>query len=77
MVINMRGSEIAQRISARRPDIAVLFLSGYPQDDIVRDGVLDPDVNFLQKPFEAGQLLEHVSAIFDGRRVEAERTPGP
>jgi two-component system cell cycle sensor histidine kinase/response regulator CckA len=69
---NMRGREIAERIAARRPGIAILFVSGYPQDDIVRDGVLDPDVNFLQKPFDACQLIGQVGELLGTRRLEPD-----
>ena len=60
---NMRGREIAERLTAARPGIRVLFVSGYPRDDIVRDGVLDPGVNFLQKPFDTAELVARVQDL--------------
>ena len=66
---NMRGREIAERMGVARPGIGVLFVSGYPRDDIVRDGVLDPGVNFLQKPFDKGELVARVNELLnDGER---------
>jgi len=52
----MSGSELAQRLRAARPDLKVLYMSGYPDDAIARHGVLDPGVPFIQKPFGESTL---------------------
>jgi PAS domain S-box-containing protein len=64
---DMRGPEIAERLRKVRPDIAVLFISGYTHDAIARDGVLEQDVNFLQKPFTMTKLGEKVRRMLDSR----------
>jgi CheY-like chemotaxis protein len=47
----MSGAELSQRLRQARPDLKVLFMSGYPDDAVARHGVLDPGVPFIQKPF--------------------------
>jgi CheY-like chemotaxis protein len=69
---NMRGREIAERLSVARPGIGVLFISGYPRDDIVRDGVLDPGVHFLQKPFDTSELTARVEELLDSASPGAD-----
>jgi two-component system cell cycle sensor histidine kinase/response regulator CckA len=64
---DMRGPEIAEQLRKVRPDVAVLFISGYPHDAIARDGVLEQDVNFLQKPFTMTKLGEKVRRMLDSR----------
>jgi FixJ family two-component response regulator len=63
----MRGPEIAERLRRLRPDIAVLFTSGYDRNAIARDGVLEQSVNFLQKPYTLSKLGETVRRALDSR----------
>src|SRR5207249_123584 len=57
------GRELAQRLSATRPAARVLFLSGYTDDAIVRHGVLEAEVEFLQKPFSPLALAQKVREV--------------
>jgi PAS domain S-box-containing protein len=53
---HMDGKSLFEQLSARRPGIRVLYMSGYAENFIVRHGVLQPDVHFLQKPFTVDAL---------------------
>ena len=59
----MSGRELADRIAAERPDIKVLFTTGYSRNAIVHNGTLDPDVQLLPKPFTVEQLARKVLAV--------------
>jgi CheY-like chemotaxis protein len=56
----MNGRELASRILTLYPDIKRLFMSGYTADVIAHHGVLDPGVQFLQKPFSMADLSEAI-----------------
>jgi FixJ family two-component response regulator len=62
------GREIAKAITAQRPETKVIFISGYTPNAIVHHGVLDEDLNFLQKPFTAVSLANKVRAVLNGKR---------
>ncbi len=57
------GKEIYERISRNRPDLKVLFISGYPANVIGHHGVLEQGVYFLHKPFTLGSLIRKLQAI--------------
>jgi len=59
------GATLAEELSREHPDVGVLFMSGYSDDHIVREGVLSPQTQLLEKPFELNQLLERVRASLD------------
>jgi PAS domain S-box-containing protein len=61
----MNGRQLATEITAARPDIRVLFMSGYTDNAIVHHGVLDETTNFLQKPFAMRTLVTKVREILD------------
>jgi CheY-like chemotaxis protein len=62
----MSGSEIAARLLTRRTDLKVVFMSGYTDDAVVRHGVLQAGVAFLQKPFTVQALAGRVRQVLDG-----------
>jgi two-component system, cell cycle sensor histidine kinase and response regulator CckA len=62
----MSGRELGLLLHAARPEMKVLFLSGYPDESIVRHGVLEPGVAFLPKPFAADVLVRRVREELDG-----------
>ena len=64
---DMRGPELAEKIQGARPDLAVLFASGYTRDAIARDGVLEEGVNFLQKPYTLSKLGAELRRVLDSR----------
>jgi CheY-like chemotaxis protein len=59
----MSGREVAGRLKSRRPDIRVLYMSGYSANAIVHHGVLEPGIAFLQKPFFPAALLAKIREI--------------
>jgi PAS domain S-box-containing protein len=65
----MSGSQLAEHLEILRPEMQVLFMSGYPEDAIAHHGVLDPGQRFLQKPFSVSLLLQTVREILDAKRV--------
>jgi CheY-like chemotaxis protein len=61
----MGGKELSQRISELRPGIRTVFMSGYTDNSIVHHGVLDPGVEFIQKPFSPLTLEKNVREVLD------------
>jgi two-component system cell cycle sensor histidine kinase/response regulator CckA len=59
------GPELAARLRQLRPEMRVLYTSGYTDDAVVRHGLLDQTVSFLQKPFSPGALARMVREILD------------
>jgi YesN/AraC family two-component response regulator len=59
------GQELANLIRNERPDINVIFMSGYTDDVIAHHGVLDADVNFIQKPVTPGKLAQVLKEVLD------------
>ena len=61
----MDGPALAKQVQKERPDIKVLFMSGYATNFIMHDGVVDPGTNFLEKPFHPRTLLNKVREVLD------------
>ncbi len=57
------GPEMSSRLKRRRPGIKVLYMSGYMADRIAHHGVLDPETDFIEKPFTPTQLSSKVREI--------------
>jgi two-component system, cell cycle sensor histidine kinase and response regulator CckA len=56
-------------LTTKNPRLKVLFMSGYIDDAIVRAGIEEKEVAFLQKPFAPMTLVRKVRAVLDGTRV--------
>jgi two-component system cell cycle sensor histidine kinase/response regulator CckA len=61
----MNGRELAQRLQMLHSNLKVLYMSGYTDDAIVRHGVLETHMNFLQKPYTGGSLTKKVREVLD------------
>ncbi len=59
----MSGPELARHMMALRPEIKVIFTSGYTNDAIARQGVLDPAVAFIQKPYRPKALALKIQEV--------------
>ncbi|MCU0880221.1 MAG: response regulator [Pirellulaceae bacterium] len=60
------GRQLAEKLLIARPELKVLFVSGYTEDAVVRHGIADRSTNFLQKPFNLSILGMKVREILDG-----------
>jgi two-component system cell cycle sensor histidine kinase/response regulator CckA len=61
----MGGRELAEKLAVTHSQLKVLFTSGYTDDSIVRHGMVDAKINFLQKPFTPTALALKVRRILD------------
>jgi PAS domain S-box-containing protein len=69
----LSGREVATRLSAKEPGMKVLYISGYTDDSIFRDGVLEGGMAFLQKPFNLKTLARKIREVLDGQAVPSLR----
>jgi CheY-like chemotaxis protein len=61
----MNGHALAKRLESLRPNIKVLYMSGYTENAIVHHGVLEEGMNYLQKPFTLDGLAKKVREVLD------------
>jgi len=61
----MSGAELADRLKATRPDLRVLFMSGYTGDALTERGIQEDGADFIQKPFSSRELGQRVRALID------------
>ena len=62
---DMSGRQLADRAQEKRPDLRVLYTTGYTRNAIVHNGMLDPGTNLLTKPFSIEELAAKVRKILD------------
>ncbi|MDB5048096.1 MAG: Histidine kinase [Fibrobacteres bacterium] len=65
MMANMGGRELAEKLSQCRPDMKVLFMSGYAEDCYPKGWEARDGIEFLQKPFSPGVLAQKVRSVLD------------
>ena len=61
----MGGGELVERLAARRPDLKVLYISGYTNDEVLRRGIQSAPASFLHKPFSSDELMRRVREVLD------------
>jgi len=59
------AKELVAELRRRKPDLRVLYTSGYTENTVVHQGVVDADVNFLAKPYLPADLTRAVRAVLD------------
>ena len=59
----MNGREFANQLLALRPDLKIIFMSGYTDNAIVRESFSDLHLNYLQKPFTLDHLTDKVQQV--------------
>ena len=73
----MNGRELARRLALLRPDTKILFMSGYTENVIDRNGTIDPGVELLQKPFSMSELVSKVREVLGVASGTLETTTLP
>src|SRR3989475_1106955 len=63
----MSGRELARRLVRTRPEVRVLYTSGYIDENMMRRSVVDQDTALLKKPFSSDALVRRVREVLDGR----------
>jgi PAS domain S-box-containing protein len=61
----MSGREVANYLTAKRPDMRVIYMSGYTNDVIAHHGVLDSGISFIEKPFSQETLMRKLREVLD------------
>jgi signal transduction histidine kinase/ActR/RegA family two-component response regulator len=62
----MNGAELASQVRALRPETRLVFMSGHPDNTLVRLGLDGDDILFIQKPFSMDELVHRVRRVLDG-----------
>ena len=73
----MRGRELAEKLSSLRPQMKILYISGYTDGTIVENGELGPGSAFLEKPFSSDALARKVREVLNGAGSGGERPAEP
>ncbi len=68
----LNGRELATQITAKLPDVRVLYMSGYTENAVGHDGLLDAGINLLQKPFSLPILKDKVRELLDSEPIPQE-----
>jgi CheY-like chemotaxis protein len=68
----MNGKELADLLCQQFPNLAVLYMSGYTNNVVVRQGILEKNLDFIQKPFAMEHLLSSVRKVLDKRLADTQ-----
>lgn len=67
----MSGAELASALASDRPEMRVLFVSGYAESTVLRHGAIDVTTRFLQKPFSLKALARKIREVLDAKAFAA------
>jgi CheY-like chemotaxis protein len=70
----LNGPDLARQIVALRPEIKVIFTSGYTSETLAQRGSLDPSVAYIQKPYRPKALARRIREVLDGSLTDAVKT---
>jgi CheY-like chemotaxis protein len=74
MMPGLNGKSLADAVTLRRPETRIVYMSGYAENTIVHDGVIDAGVRLLSKPFGKAELARAVRQALDATDVTEART---
>jgi DNA-binding NtrC family response regulator len=63
VMLEMNGRALAEEALILRPNLEVVYATGFSQNGIIHNGILDPDVHFIPKPFTVELLAREVAAV--------------
>ena len=63
---DMNGKDLYESLHSLRPTLKVLYMSGYQDNVIIRHGVLEPGIEFIQKPFSPHDMAVKLRKVLDG-----------
>jgi len=66
---HMKGTDLAAQFKYSNSDLKVLYMSGYTDEALIHQKVLDSGVNFIQKPFKVGSLIKKVREVLDSSKT--------
>jgi CheY-like chemotaxis protein len=72
----MNGWELAERAQQIRPELRLLFTSGYALETLVARGRIHPDTAILNKPYRRPELARRLREVLDAPQVVAVSPPG-
>ncbi len=70
---HMGGKELVEQLMLLKPQIKKIFMSGYTENSIVHQGVIDPTIDFLQKPFSYEAIATKVREVLDKKNGDEEK----
>ena len=70
----MSGMQLAEQLSASRPEMKVVFMSGYTEDGIIQMAEMKANLHFLQKPFSLNRLLSKIQGALHGAPARQSTT---
>jgi CheY-like chemotaxis protein len=70
----MKGPDLARHVLKRRPDVKLLYMSGYADDASFRDGTFDPYAELISKPFQSEELARKVREVLGTRKSPRRKT---